>query len=88
MVGVDSSPAFALEIPFSVRDFDMRNISRIERDVCETSNLADDRTARNGNVLDEATVAQSDGNDLVVHPRLRLREQELAPFFRQRGHTI
>ena len=82
MVGVASRMTLALEIPFLVRDFDVRNISRIERDIWETSNLANDRTARDGNVLDDATVAQRDGNNLVVHAGLRLREQELAPFFR------
>jgi hypothetical protein len=88
MVRADSSCAVALEIPFSVRDFDVCNISRIERDVGETPNLADDRTARNGNVLDDTAVAQRDGNDLVVHAGLRLREQEFAPFFRQRDLHI
>lgn len=88
MVRVASSFTLELVIPFPVRDFDMRNVSRIERDVCKAPDFANDRASGNGNVLNDATVAQRDRNDLVVHACLRLREQELAPFFRQRGHTI
>ena len=77
-----------LTIPFPVRDFNVRNIIGIERNVLKTADLADDRTARDSNVLNDAPVAQSDGDNLVVHAGLWLREQELAPLFRQRGHNI
>jgi hypothetical protein len=38
------------------------------------------------NILDNATIAQGDCHDLVIHAGLGLTEQEFAPMFRQRDH--
>lgn len=49
--------------------------------------LSNERMVNDGNIFDEATIAQSDRNNLVVHPALWLAKEELAPVFRQRGDT-
>ena len=38
-----------------------------------------------GYIFDDATIAQGDRNNLVIHPGLWLSKEELAPGFRQRG---
>jgi hypothetical protein len=73
MVGVDSSFALALEVPFSVRDFNMCDIRWIKRDVCDTSNLTNDRTVNDRDILNDATIAQCNGYNVVVHSGLALR---------------
>jgi len=83
-----SSRAVVLKVQFSVRDFNMCDVSRIKLHIGMTANFGDDRMVRDRNILDDATISQRDGDDLVVHARLGLTEEEFAPMFRQRGHII
>jgi hypothetical protein len=81
-------PNLAVKVPFSVCDFDLCDVSWIKWDVGMIANLGNDGMMCNSNILNHATIAESNRNHLVVHARLRLSEQERAPSFRQRGHHI
>ena len=83
-----SSRALVLKVPFSVRDFDMCDVTKIKSRIRMAANFGDDRMVRDRNILDDATISQRDGNDLVIHAGFGLTEEEFAPMFRQRGHII
>ena len=53
-----------------------------------TADFTDDGMVHDSNILDNATIAQCDSHDLIIHAGLGLSEQEFAPIFRQRGHII
>jgi hypothetical protein len=80
--------ALALKRPFPVRDFNLCDVRWIERDVSVSTDFTNDGMMRDRNIANHAAIAESNSNDLVVHSRLGLIEQKLAPFFRQRGHDI
>jgi hypothetical protein len=80
--------ALALKVPFPVRDFNLCDVRWIERDVSVSTDFANDGMMRDRNIANHAAIAESNSNDLVVHSRLGLIEQKLAPLLRQRGHDI
>ena len=83
MVGVASRLTFALEVPFVVRDFDLRDIGWIKRNIAVATNLSDERATDDRDVADYPTVAESDVNYLIGHTGLRLTPEELCPPFWQ-----
>ena len=77
-----------LEIPFPMGDFNVSNVRRIKRNITVATDLAHDGMMHDGNVWNDTAIAKRDSHNLVVHARLRLAEQKLAPMFGQRGHHI
>src|SRR5215469_18796016 len=62
----------------------------VKRNVCMASHFSNERMVNDGNIFNDAIIAQSDRDNLVVHAGLWLRKQELAPMFGQsvvRPHT-
>ena len=53
-----------------------------------TADFTDDEMVHDSNILDNATIAQCNCHDLVIHAGLGPSEQEFAPMFRQCGHII
>jgi hypothetical protein len=86
--GAISPRNLALEVPFSMRDFDLCDVSWIKWDVSMTANLGNDGMMHDRNIGNHATIAESDSNYVVIHAGLGLSEQEFAPMSRQRGHII
>ena len=74
-------------IPLVMRETHLDDVCGVEGHLRIAAHLANKRAANDGNVFDGAPVGQRDRHDLVIHAGLRLREQELAPFGGQRGHT-
>jgi hypothetical protein len=72
MVEVASRLAFALEVPFVVRDFNVCDVCWIEWNVAAAANLSYKRAADDSNVAHDAPIAERNIDDLVCHAGLRL----------------
>lgn len=81
MVCVASSPTLLLEVPFVVRDFDVRDLGGIKRYADMAANLTDKLALNNGDVSNDPAISERDIHDLVGHAGLGLFLEKLAPMF-------
>lgn len=66
-------------------DLNVCNLVPVKRNVCMALHFSNERMVNDGNIFNDATIAQSDRDNLVLHASLWLRKQELAPMF---GHLL
>jgi hypothetical protein len=72
MVEVASRLAFALEVPFVVRDFDVCDVRWVEWNVAAAGDPCYKRAPDDNNVAHDAAIAERDIDNLECHAGLRL----------------